>query len=250
MERMESQGELPSEAPLTTEQQKLVQGRLKKYELPEIECRLGSDWDFEETEMNARLLAAHRTPNGALGYERRLFAAALEIENLVRQQHRGRLRASDVCHLWTSRDLGLHLARFCREGLWVPEGSFGHRADARLIEEARRQFCGRLGSYVLGVRSSPPRQHVKGSTVTQDSSWKDLAEELRRINQGAEPLRADWFAYTGSEHYGTWLFHDDGSYRVVWSPEEHAHATSEGWSDIRTAGIKYVPWTADEPVPP
>jgi hypothetical protein len=144
MGRMQANGELPSEAPLTTEHHRLVQRRLKKYELPRIECRLGADWDFEETEMSARLLAAHRTPNRTLGYERRLFAAALEIENLVRQQHHGRIRASDVCHLWTSLDLGLHLARFCREGLWVPEGPFGQRADERLIEEARHQFCGRL----------------------------------------------------------------------------------------------------------
>ena len=189
MKRMEAKGELPSESPapnrLSSEQQQLVQRRLAKYKLPEFECRLGADWDFEETELNARLLTAHRTPNGTLGYERRLFAAAVEIEKLARQQHGGRLRASDVCHLWTSLDLWLHLARFCREKLWVSEGPLGQKADPQLIEEARLRFCGRLGSYVLDVRSSPPpRRQVIGSTVTQESSWEDLSEKPKRIIQG------------------------------------------------------------------
>src|SRR6185503_1683464 len=38
----------------------------------------------------------------------------------------------------------------------------------------------------------------------------DLAEKPNKINEGTEPLRADWFAYTGSEDYGIWLFQLDG----------------------------------------
>jgi len=124
---MEAKGELPLEAPLTAEQHQLVQRRLKKYELPAIECRLGADWDFEESEMNARLLTAHRTPNGNLGYERRLFEAAVEIETVVRHQHHGRLTMGDMWYLWTSFDLWVHLARFCREGLWVVGGPYARR---------------------------------------------------------------------------------------------------------------------------
>jgi len=59
------------------------------------------------------------------------------------------------------------------------------------------------------VRRSPPRKEVIDPTVTQESSWEDLCEKLRGINRGAERLRADWFAYAGSENYGIWLFHLD-----------------------------------------
>jgi hypothetical protein len=43
------------------------------------------------------------------------------------------------------------------------------------------------------------------------------------------------------------LYHDGGSYRVVWSREEHMEAKAEGWADTPTVGVEYVPWTAEEP---
>src|SRR5258708_6066787 len=45
-------------------------------------------------------------------------------------------------------------------------------------------------------------------------------------------------------HYPKQLYHSGGSYRVVWGPEEHAEAKSEGWTDSPEEGKKYVTWTA------
>jgi len=41
--------------------------------------------------------------------------------------------------------------------------------------------------------------------MTKEPSWLHLAKELREIKQSAEPLRAEWYAYEGSEDYGIWL---------------------------------------------
>jgi len=42
--------------------------------------------------------------------------------------------------------------------------------------------------------------------MTHGASWADLVAELKTSKWAAEPLRADWFAYVGSENYGIWFF--------------------------------------------
>jgi hypothetical protein len=46
--------------------------------------------------------------------------------------------------------------------------------------------------------------------MSREPSWEDLVEELKKIRHGAEPLRAQWHAYVGSEDYGIWFFRFDG----------------------------------------
>lgn len=45
--------------------------------------------------------------------------------------------------------------------------------------------------------------------MKDEPTWVDLADELEKI-KAVQPLRADWFAYVGSEDYGIWLLHPDG----------------------------------------
>jgi hypothetical protein len=236
MKRMEDEGQLPSQssAPLTADQIELVDRRMNRYKLPEIECRLSSEWEFEDVKMRARLLTAHRTPNRNFGYERQLFHVAVEIENLLRQQHQGRLTASDISHFWTSLDLWLHLARFCRDRLWVSEEPFGHRSDEPNIEKARRRFCGRLGSYVVNVQSRPD------TSQRSDANRPKFVRAPKPLTE-LEQRKKIW-------PYPKELYHAGGSYRVVHSPEEHAKANSEGWSDVPTRS-RYLPWTAVEEEP-
>src|SRR5262249_40991677 len=43
------------------------------------------------------------------------------------------------------------------------------------------------------------------------SIWEDLAEALKKIEPSDEPLRAEWFAFEGSQNYGIWLLRPDSS---------------------------------------
>jgi len=45
--------------------------------------------------------------------------------------------------------------------------------------------------------------------MKDEPTWVDLADELEKI-KAVQPLRADWFAYVGSEDYGIWLLRPDG----------------------------------------
>ena len=46
--------------------------------------------------------------------------------------------------------------------------------------------------------------------MTNEPSWLDLAKELEQSKHSAEPLRADWFAFQGSEDYGVWILRPGG----------------------------------------
>jgi hypothetical protein len=46
--------------------------------------------------------------------------------------------------------------------------------------------------------------------ATQESSWSDLAQELKAIKVPGGPLRAEWYTNEGCEDYGIWLLLPDG----------------------------------------
>jgi hypothetical protein len=56
--------------------------------------------------------------------------------------------------------------------------------------------------------SLPNRMDVTDG-MAQESSWQRLAEELESIKT-VVPLRADWYAYVGSEEFGIWLLRPNG----------------------------------------
>jgi len=66
----------------------------------------------------------------------------------------------------------------------------------------------------LAKVSRPPAAffHIGGCRdgMTDEPSWLDLVEELKKIKQSAEPLWADWYAYAGSEDYGIWHLRPGG----------------------------------------
>jgi hypothetical protein len=146
MGEMECEGLIPKsdDFVLSKELKTLVQGRTEKYRLPELECALDESWDFFEVAMDARRRLGHLNPNDAVGYEFRLFSAALDLEDALRVRHR-QLTAMDVGHFWTSLQVWVRLAEFCRRTLWTP------KADQRDIEAARRRFFRKLGSYVHSI---------------------------------------------------------------------------------------------------
>jgi hypothetical protein len=45
---------------------------------------------------------------------------------------------------------------------------------------------------------------------TPESSWGDLARELKELKSPEKPIRAEWFANEGCEDYGIWLLLPDG----------------------------------------
>lgn len=154
MAQMDSEGLLEKTDDLTghpahtDEQKKQVQLRADKYKRPEIECFLDSGWNFFEIRTNAKRRLGYVNPDEETGYEHRLFAAALDLEAALREQY-ARLTAIDVFHFWTSFDVWVDLAAFCRKTLW------NGREDQATIEAALRRFCRILGGYAHSIRSGP-----------------------------------------------------------------------------------------------
>jgi hypothetical protein len=209
MEQMESEGLLPkSDDPwgppvLSKEQHRQVQRRAAQHKLPAIECALDKKWNFFEIELSARRRLGHLNPDEATGYERRLFAVALDLEDTLRAQH-ARLTAPDVCHFWTSLQVWVHLAGFCRKTLWRG------RSDAQEIEAARLRFSTILGSYAHTVRAATQSEQTRredaslgepaqptsastdipiGETINPGAPLTDVGSEGVRI--GSTPLSAE-----------------------------------------------------------
>jgi hypothetical protein len=73
--------------------------------------------------------------------------------------------------------------------------------------------------------------------MTKEPSWLHLAKELREIKQSAEPLRAEWYAYEGSEDYGIWLLRPEG----LQTDEVHATFSLFAARAIQKLGIPPIP---------
>jgi hypothetical protein len=92
-----------------------------------------------------------------------VFAAALDLEAALREQH-PRITAVDIFHFWTSFDVWVDLAVFCRKTLWN-----GHEDELR-IEAALRRFSRFLGSYAHSIRFEGGCRLIEHST-TQDGAF-------------------------------------------------------------------------------
>jgi hypothetical protein len=187
---MEREGLLPKSHGLAISkaQRKLVQGRTDKYRLPELECALDEGWSFFEIEMDARQRLGHLNPNDAAGYEFRLFSAALDLEDSLRSQH-SRLTAIDVCHFWTSLQVRVSLAAFCRSTLWIPQ------SDQRDIEAARRLFFRKLGGYVHGIH--PERRALSNRRLVETTIRRKRTSDpnVQRIKYQVRKLRKEGLDY-------------------------------------------------------
>jgi hypothetical protein len=218
MAQMDSEGllektdDLTGHPAYTDEQRKQVQLRAGKYKRPEIECFLDSGWNFFEIRTNAKRRLGHVNPDEETGYEHRLFAAALDLEAALREQY-ARLTAIDIFHFWTSFDVWVDLAAFCRKTLWN-----GHEDQLR-IEAARQRFCRFLGSYAHSICSERGHRLVEHSTTEEgafstngsgdpghaQSSLSDASQEYAspRLSTGALDARETVAAADSSELVAT-----------------------------------------------
>src|SRR5260370_38834789 len=102
---------------LSPAQHNLIQERLRKYRLPEIECYLADSWDFTSIAVNARRRLGHVNPDPSKSFMNRLLAAALDLEVALRKRH-PHLTGTDIYHFWSGLQTHKHLAEFCRKYLW------------------------------------------------------------------------------------------------------------------------------------
>ncbi|MBI3681127.1 MAG: hypothetical protein HY235_12115 [Acidobacteria bacterium] len=153
MNQMEQEGVIPSPQgdecgpPLNSAQQREVLRRVRKYQLPEIECCLGETWDFFTIQSGARQRVGHVGSDPAGRLCNRLLAAAADLEGALRNNH-PYLEAADIYHFWTSLEIHVELAEFCRQELWDRRDNEGE------IEHARWRFGRVLGSYAYEIRAA------------------------------------------------------------------------------------------------
>lgn len=191
MEQMDSEGLLEKTADstghsaYTPEQNKQIQLRADKYKGLEIECFLDSNWNFFGIRTNAKRRLGHVNPDEEAGYEHRLFAAALDLEAALREQH-PQLTAIDICHFWTSFDVWVDLAAFCRKTLWN-----GHE-DQASIEAARRRFCRFLGSYAHSIRSGAANAESEVSKTGKKRGRRANAERRDAIRNAINAHGDQW----------------------------------------------------------
>jgi hypothetical protein len=104
-----------------------------------------------------------------------------------------------------------------RQSASAANGGHGNESSrkARRLSATEQASAGGVEAFVtaedrVDTPASAPVPGERRVGMTHESSWEDLAEELLKIKHRAEPLRAYWFAYVGSEGYGIWLLHLDG----------------------------------------
>ena len=68
--------------------------------------------------------------------------------------------------------------------------------------------CELRGRVLVGLTSSSGWRAKHG--MVDNTSWEDLAAELKKIKHAGEPLSVDWLAHVGSEDFGIWHLRPDG----------------------------------------
>ncbi len=150
--------------------------------LPNIECCLSKSWGFRDIECDARRRLGHVSPNRSKTRANQILDAAVDLEHVLRRLHPA-TSAEDVIHFWTSLEVHVYLAEFCRKILWR------HYRKDWIVEESRREFCRALGSYAHQIRSIRAVIPERSDRKVIEEQFTDERPILQSRPQAKKPTR-------------------------------------------------------------
>jgi hypothetical protein len=96
--------------------------------------------------------------------------------------------------------------RGCRMAL---EGALSRPREASAEATKQERASKQVGTPNLATTVSGDQAGAGPGTMTHELNWEHLSDDLERL-KAIEPLRAQWYAYEGSEDYGIWLLRPGG----------------------------------------
>ncbi len=167
MEELEAEGKIPGSddpngpAILTQDHLNLVNERLQSDVLRELTCSLGPCWDPRRIQVDARRRLGHINSDQTKTLQNRIMDAATDLEWAFLNRH-PRCTNVDVSHFWTSLEVHVHLASFCREQLW------DRLSNEELLDDARLDVIRALGSFAHEIGIDVARSTFGNSGIASD----------------------------------------------------------------------------------